>query len=217
MLAQLIDQPEFTLPKYECSLIMFPVETGGDETFYPPIGLRLLMKTKYIVMAAIVGFSITGIAVAEDMSGNDQKVKVTFFEADKFSDVRDAYMPTEKGQAAYLDLIQQHIVAQAGKSIGDGQKLEVTVTNVDMAGDFEPWHQPGSDDIRIIKDIYPPRIDLSFKLIGADGKVFKEGARELRDLGFMMHLTLRRNEELNYEKELLNDWIRKDIQAAKAK
>ena len=39
-----------------------------------------------------------------------------------------------------------------------------------------------------MKDIYPPRVKLEFRLIGADGKVVSEGKRELQDLGYLMNL-----------------------------
>jgi len=173
------------------------------------------MKTKTLFIAAVMGLGVSGVMFAADAAGESQKVQVKFVDAEKFSDVRDAYMPSEKGQAAYLDIIRRYVEEEAGRYVGDGQKLEVNFTNIDMAGDFEPWHKPGMEDVRIIKDIYPPRLDFNFKLTDADGKVLKEGSRELRDLSFMMNLNLRRNDELNYEKEMLKNWISKDIKPDK--
>ena len=173
------------------------------------------MKTKHLIIAAIFGLGAFGAVFATETTGVKQKVQVKFVDPDKFSDIRDANMPSEKGQAAYLDIIRKHLEESAGKYLTDGQKLDVTVTNIDMAGDFEPWGGMQTQDIRIIKDIYPPRVDLSFKLTDADGKVIKEGSRELRDLNFMMNISLNRDEELHYVKELLNDWIRKDLRSAK--
>ena len=44
-------------------------------------------------------------------------------------------------------------------------EARVTVTNIDVAGDIESWRGPGRCDVRIMKDTYPPRIDLSFRLL----------------------------------------------------
>ncbi len=175
------------------------------------------MNTKHIIIAAIFGLGTTGVMFAADKAGDNQKVQVTFADPDKFSDVRDAYMPSEQGQSAYLEIVRQHVEKSAGKYVTEGQKLEVTFTNIDMAGEFEPWGGSDRQDVRIVKDIYPPRADLSFKLTDAEGAVIKEGTRELRDLNFMMNLSLRRDEQLHFLKELLNDWIEKDLRPAKTK
>ena len=76
----------------------------------------------------------------------------------------------------------------------------------------EPWRGPRFDDVRIVKDIYPPRISLSFRLTDAEGNVVKEGKRELRDLAFMMKINMSfRDDSVRYEKALLDDWLRAEF------
>ena len=90
--------------------------------------------------------------------------------------------------------------------------VSFTITDIDMAGDFEPWRGPQFDDIRIIKDIYPPRIDLAFRLVDAEGNVAKEGKRELRDTAFLMRITMgTQTDTLRHEKQLLDDWMRDEF------
>ena len=79
------------------------------------------------------------------------------------------------------------------------------------AGSFEPWRGPQAADVRIVRDIYPPRIDLRFKLLDADGKLLREGSRQLRDATFMMRPDLYPNDPLRYEKTLLDDWLRAEL------
>ncbi|MCW5550024.1 MAG: DUF3016 domain-containing protein [Opitutaceae bacterium] len=144
-------------------------------------------------------------------------VEVLFAKApDEYTDVRDSWAPTEKGQLANLEVLKKHIEQRAAGYLTDGQKLTVTLTEVDLAGDFEPWRtRQGLDDVRIVKEIYPPRIDLEFKLTDASGNVVSEGKRELRDLAFMMKLAVDRNDAFRHEKELINDWLRRDFKKAK--
>lgn len=134
---------------------------------------------------------------------------------DKYVNVRDGFSASEKGQAANLDSLKQYLEERGNQLVPDGQKLTVTLTEVDLAGDFEPWRDPAMNDVRIVKDIYPPRIDLEFKLTGADGKVLKEGKRELRDLAFMMKLSIQRDDPFRHEKQLLNDWLTRELKPAK--
>jgi hypothetical protein len=136
------------------------------------------------------------------------RAEIVFFEPEKFTDVRDSYMG-EATRTTYLEQIRDHVLEQAKYYVPEGHKLLVTFTDIDMAGDFEPWHGARWTDVRIVKDIYPPRINLTFRLVDAEGRVVKEGKRELRDLAFLMKISLNfRDDSVRHEKALLDDWIR---------
>ena len=66
----------------------------------------------------------------------------------------------------------------------------------------ESWRGPGRCDVRVMKDTYPPRIDLTFRLVDGDGKELRAGSRKLRD-----SIT----DHLRYEKALLGDWLRHEL------
>ena len=66
-----------------------------------------------------------------------------------------------------------------------GDRLDVTITDIKLAGACEPWRGPQFRYIRYMKDIYPPRIDLDFSLTSASGKVLRSGSRKLRDIGYL--------------------------------
>ena len=85
------------------------------------------------------------------------------------------------------------------------------ITDVDLAGDFEPWRGPDFTRVRVIRDIYPPRIDLDFRLIGADGRVLREGKRKLRDPGFLTTGAIGpgSTDPLRYEKRMIDRWFAK--------
>lgn len=144
------------------------------------------------------------------------KVTVIFDHPENFADVKDSYMGTDKGRDAILAQIRQFIETKAESYLGAGQSLEVKFTDIDLAGEFEPQRGPDQMDIRIVKDIYPPRFDLEFKLTGADGKVISQGQRKLRDLNFMSRLVLPSSDPLRFEKDILGDWLRSEIKSAKA-
>ena len=79
-----------------------------------------------------------------------------------------------------------------------------------MAGEFEAWRPPSSD-ARIVKDIYPPRIDLNFRLAADDGKVIKEGRRTLVDPAFMLGANRYPDDPLRYEKALIDRWLEQEL------
>lgn len=139
------------------------------------------------------------------------RAEVNFFEPKKFTDVKD----TSNGdyeRTTYLDQIRDHLLEQAKYFVPEGHLLSVTFTDIDMAGDFEPWRGPRFDDIRIVKDIYPPRLVFSFRLTDAEGNVVKEGKRDLRDLAFLMKITMAfRDDSVRHEKAMLDDWLRAEF------
>ena len=105
------------------------------------------------------------------------------------------------------DQTAKRVEAGAG-IIPAGRKLTMTFTDIDLAGEYEPWRGGQWSDVRIIKDIYSPRFVFSYKLTDAAGAVLKEDKVDLRDLTFMMRVTISRNEPLRFEKDILADWIR---------
>src|SRR3546814_11046902 len=63
-----------------------------------------------------------------------------------------------------------------------------------------------------MRDVYPPRITLDFKLVGADGNVLAQGTRELSDIAYLQRGSpLADSDQLRYEKRLIDDWLRKEF------
>jgi hypothetical protein len=170
------------------------------------------MKTTPILLltAALIagGCQSAQSSSAPTKAGN---VTVKFHEADNFTDVRESFGGNASQQ--YLDILSQHLQRKASALLPPGQKLTVTFTDIDLAGDFLPM-KSSMQDIRVIKDIYMPRMSLSFQITDADGNVIKEGARRLTDLNFMNNLGLiGRNQPLYYDKALLDDWVQKELKS----
>lgn len=138
-------------------------------------------------------------------------VTVEFQDADKFTDLRESF--GSESSPHYLGVLRDHLQKEAVRYLAPGQKLAVTFTDVDLAGDFLPTSSR-MQDVRIVKDVYLPRMALTFQLTDADGKVLKEGERRLTDLNFMNNLSIvDRNEALFYDKALLTDWMRKEFRS----
>lgn len=173
-----------------------------------------IMKTSRIFSLSLLGV-LSGLALQAAETRTIARAEVLFFEPQKFTDVKDSYMGDSE-RTTYLEQIRDHLLEQAKYYVPEGHKLAVTFTDIDMAGDFEPWRGPRWDDVRIVKDIYPPRMTLTFRLTDAEGKVVKEGKRELKDLAFMMKITMSfRDDSVRHEKALLDDWLRAEFPRAR--
>lgn len=138
-------------------------------------------------------------------------VSVTYADPARFSQARGAPRESAQARQAWLDALSLHLADQAAPRLPEGQRLTVHITDVQRAGGFEPWRGPQAGDVRIVRDIYPPRIDLEFKLLAADGRVLREGRRQLRDSAFMMRPGGSSSDPLRHEKALVDDWVRMEF------
>jgi Protein of unknown function (DUF3016) len=163
--------------------------------------LALLVACATGHAAAAEGKAATGAVMRSD------KVEVMYRDPAALTEVQ--FNPSR--QTGWMDSLGRYIVSQGGKSVPAGAKLVVTITDVQLAGMYEPARRRGLEDVRIVRDTTPPRIDLSFQLVDAQGAVLKEGERKLRDIDFLHSSFRHRNEELRYEKNLIDDWMRKDF------
>ena len=175
------------------------------------------MKTSRILFNAFLGMVAAGMAsaAAAGAATAGPRADVTFVQPEKFSDVRDAYTTSDVGRNGILDQIRDFVISRANYYLPEGQKLSIAFTDIDLAGDFEPWRGGLNMDVRIVKDIYPPKMDFDFKVTDADGKVIKEGKRKLRDLVFMSKVTLNTNDALHFDKALLEDWFHNEFPRGK--
>ncbi|HEY6985012.1 MAG TPA: DUF3016 domain-containing protein [Rhodanobacteraceae bacterium] len=144
---------------------------------------------------------------------SDSRVQVSWTKPSDFSEAKES-TGTGLGRQSpdeWLDDLANHLRYRAERILPQDERLTVTFTNVQLAGSYEPWRGPRWDDVRIVKDIYSPRIDLTFTLTGAGGTVVKEGDRKLRDPSFMQRGILNQNDPLRYEKRMLDDWLRSEF------
>lgn len=160
-------------------------------------------------LAVLATLLVAGCATSSVPQTLPANITVSYQEPDKFTDARSSFgSNTDQG---YLDSLSEDLRRTATQYVKADQKLDVTITDVDLAGDFIPT-RAGMDQVRIIKDIYRPRITLTFKLTGADGTVVKEGPRTLSDSFFMSNVnTINRDEPLFYDKEMIRSWLRDEF------
>lgn len=183
---------------------------GHKPFILPVIPIMKKLLTSVVIFAVLSTGSL--FAKKEKAPEKPSNVTVNFEDSDDFTDARSDFgFGTDEG---YLDIISRHLKATAGRLLAEGQKLEITVTDVDLAGEFLPTSRP--EQIRVIKEIFRPRITLNFKLTNAAGAVVKEGDRTLTDLNFMNNLgVIGRNEPLYYDKTMLSDWVNKEFKEPK--
>ena len=170
---------------------------------------RFAMKISRL-LAALSGLWVAGVGPAHAATA-PARAEVVFDHPEKFTDVKDAFMPSDKGSAAILASLRAYLTQEAQYFVPEGCKLTLTFTDIDLAGDFEPWRGPQFEDVRIVKPIYPPHFKFRFTLADGSGRVVREGEEDLLDQAFDLRMTLDRQDPLRYEKEILKDWMRRQL------
>lgn len=139
-------------------------------------------------------------------------VAVSWADPAEFSEITRGRDRKETLRGTWVRELAGYLRDNAAGRLEPGEQLEVELLDIDRAGDYEPWRGPDAADIRITRDIYPPRITLHFRHLGAQGQVLAEGERRLTDHGFMSRsLAHRSTDALRYEKQLLDDWLDREL------
>jgi len=164
-----------------------------------------IKKTNLVRAAALA------LALSASASLALADVQVRFIEPDKFSDAgrefgsRD-HEPVLKELKAHLDKLGAQL---------PGKDLTVEISNVDLAGGWEPVGRR-MEMTRVLRGVSSPSIELSFTL-SENGKTLQSGKTRLHDLNYMTGMN-RYNESdpIRYERRMLDDWFRDEFKSTLA-
>lgn len=145
-------------------------------------------------------------------SNADSPVKVDWTDPAQFTDIRYSRNRWEAERGNWVNDLASYFQKTAAKHLPEGQQLQVTITDIKRAGDYEPWHGPRMDDVRIVKDIYPPRLSFTWVRTDASGQVIDQGEKKLVDTAFLMSsVSFNGSDPLRYEKRMIDDWLRREL------
>ncbi|MGH7845006.1 MAG: DUF3016 domain-containing protein [Candidatus Binatia bacterium] len=160
-------------------------------------------------LSAIALLLCTGCTAAAPVDGSVSRISVAFIEPEKFTDAGRAEVePTFSG---ILRELEKFLIDTGSRYVPENMRLNIRITNLDLAGDFELFRGPQADQVRITKGLYPPRIVLEFELLESAAKVIKAGKRDLTDIDYQWRSVYPREDYLRYEKDILRDWMRDEF------
>ncbi len=138
-------------------------------------------------------------------------LEVSFVDPKSFRDFSVSGLTEERTQPIFERELARNLGSLVERSLGD-RTLVLEFTDIDMAGDIQPWRNRHFHDIRYVEPIYPPRLDFNYAVKDADGNVILEGSEVLRDIAFMQRIrSPRMSDSFFFETELLRDWVRRDL------
>ncbi|MEO5628470.1 MAG: DUF3016 domain-containing protein [Thermomonas sp.] len=142
-------------------------------------------------------------------------VSVAWADPASFTEFRRSSNHWAASEGDWLQQLAQYLRKKSEQRLAAGDRLELTIVDVDRAGEYEPWHGINLQDTRIIRDIYPPRMTLRFRHLDASGTVVAEGERKLSDPAFLINASpINSSDSLRYEKRMIDAWVRRDLDTA---
>lgn len=141
------------------------------------------------------------------------RVEIQWTDPAQFTEVRYSRNRWEAIRGDWVRTLAEHMREAAEIRLQPTQRLDVTITDIDRAGDYEFGAGVSARSIRFMRDLYPPRMDLSFTLTDANGTTLAQGTRQLSDLGYLTTSTslFGDSDPLRYDKRLIDDWVRKEF------
>ncbi|HYJ13976.1 MAG TPA: DUF3016 domain-containing protein [Candidatus Limnocylindria bacterium] len=167
------------------------------------------MNRRSRTISAIALVLVAGCAAAAPVEESAARISVAFIDPEKFTDARRAELePTSAGVVGEL---QKFIITTGARYMPENMKMNIRVTDIDLAGDFELFRGPTADQVRIVKGLYPPHIVLEFEIVDSAATVIKSGKRDLTDINYQLRSVYPREDHLRYEKDILRDWLRAEL------
>lgn len=159
-------------------------------------------------------FLMLGIFMSANASASQQEptIKVNWQHPEKYSDIRPS-SGTKKSYQKRVIAAFDKIWADFAEKLPVGHTLQVTVKDLDLAGDVNPMYRIDHSDIRVIKEIYFPRMTFDYQLLDSTGQVVAaEQDVKVKDMGFMNSSPIGLgNTEFIYEKQMLKNWFQKHL------
>lgn len=145
--------------------------------------------------------AFSGLAHAGD-------AKLKWGNLDNFTDVSPGY---ELKDAFRERLMKEFglVFSNFSKKLPDGYQLDVTVSDVDLAGDVRP-SMSSANHIRFMTTIYWPRMKFHYELRNDKNEVVSAGDEELRDMDYLGRVRIPSGQtSFEYEEKMISDWFRK--------
>lgn len=169
------------------------------------------MKTtlgSFLIATLITSASVALAAPEASSAVPRATATVELIEPEKFTDFKSSHLGGSAETRHLTRELQRETNRLAAKHLPAGYRVMLRITDIDMAGEYEPERGSPSDQVRIMRGVYTPKIEFAYSVTDAEGNVVASGERRLTDVGYEMRLRSPRRDELMIETELLADFFR---------
>ena len=139
-------------------------------------------------------------------------VDVRWTDPAAFTELRHSGNRFEARRGTWVVDIAEHLRRAAERRLPAGERLEIEITDIRRAGNYEPWRGIQYDHVRFLTDLYPPRMAMRVRRIGADGTLLGERDVVLSDAAYLMGPGSGfDNDPLRFEKHMIDRWAQREL------
>ena len=163
---------------------------------------------------AVVATVFLGITLAEGAQAG--QAKMTWENPDKFTDIRPG-MGTDKSYRKGLERALNVALKKMAADLPADQTLEITFTDIDLAGEIDPVELPGANQLRLLKDAYYPRLVFNYRIVDRTGKlVAEQKGVDLKDMSYLRGNNAgSSSSDFYYETRMLKNWFNATLRPSK--
>lgn len=144
----------------------------------------------------------------ETIVAQDRMVTVTLMHPDEFTDI-------EAGNMGVQSRFEQNVADKLAEALADefednNVTIDITFTDIDLAGET----RFNTQEIRVIKDLYIPRMAFEYTIKDTSGNVVKEGSDNIKDMGYLDRrlFGMEADDLIGYDKRMLVEYFEKILQ-----
>ena len=141
-------------------------------------------------------------------------VRVTFVHPERYTDAEAYPQGGVRGTLPVQAELRQHLQRLGRQYLKPGQSLNVEITDVDLAGTYEPLRF-GLANVRVMRSVTWPRINLHYAL-RQNGRMLASRQETLVEQIYQVPTMYSSSDPLRYEKSMLDDWFRRRFGSAEA-
>lgn len=127
-------------------------------------------------------------------------VKVRFVNPERYTDAESS----AGGRAGTMAEFRSYLETLGSRYLAPGQTMSIDILDIDLAGQVEPRSR--GTEVRVMRDVTPPRIRLRYMLSGKGST--RSGEDVLSDISYQSGGRSPIG-PYGYEKALLSDWFRR--------
>ena len=143
-------------------------------------------------------------------------VSVRWGDPAQFSELRYSHNRHEAERGDWVQDLARYIRERAARQLPAGEQLDVEILDIERAGEYEFFFGGiARHDIRVLRDIHPPRMRVHVRRTDASGRVLVDAERKVSDLGYLLGATPIGTDPLRYEKRMIDAWLRREFAASR--
>ncbi|WP_105253186.1 DUF3016 domain-containing protein [Pseudoalteromonas sp. T1lg75] len=147
------------------------------------------------------------LAMAASAASYAGEAKIKWQDLNDYADAR----PSNEVKKPYHDRLMKkfdkHFNFEA-QNLPEGSVFKAEITDLDLAGEV----RFGMNEFRVMKPVYIPRIEFSYKLVDKDGKVLSSGDVDIKDMSYMDRMrSIHSDKEFYYDFRLISSWFQDSL------